>query len=77
MQAVIVDNASPQIDYLTGWYNQTTTTGDFNSYALFIFALVFLLVDQYLRTTEYSGNPGASFQFTFNGAHLPLSPCHF
>ena len=32
MQAVIVDNTSPQIDYLTGWYNGTTHPADYNQY---------------------------------------------
>ncbi|GJE97892.1 hypothetical protein PsYK624_141140 [Phanerochaete sordida] len=31
MQAVVVDNTSPQINYVTSWYNHTTTTPDYNS----------------------------------------------
>ena len=31
MQAVTVDDTSPEIDYLTGWYYQNTTTPDYNS----------------------------------------------
>lgn len=31
MQAVIIDDTSPEIDYLTGWYYQTTDTADYNS----------------------------------------------
>ncbi|EKM53840.1 uncharacterized protein PHACADRAFT_148656 [Phanerochaete carnosa HHB-10118-sp] len=30
MQAIIVDNTNPEIDYLTGWYNETTHTSDYN-----------------------------------------------
>lgn len=31
MQAVTIDDTSPEIDYLTGWYYQNTTTPDYNS----------------------------------------------
>ena len=37
MQAVVVDNTSSDIDYLTGWYNQTTNTPDYNQYVLSLF----------------------------------------
>lgn len=74
MQAIVIDDTNPRIDYVTAWYHQPGQGTDYNQ-SVQSHSRTLHATDE-TRTIAISGNPNSVFEFTFTGAQ-PTILCNF